>query len=71
MHLSQYQYLVDKDKKEVIAELGQEFNYYPSEIWTYCIKTNWLGIKIYLLILFKEERVDKIKIKKTYAKLGY
>ncbi len=71
MQTQNYNRLIGMDKKGIIDELGSEFNYYHSEIWTYHIKTNWLGEKTYLLILFKNEKVHQIKIKKTYAKLGY
>ena len=71
MKTSDYSYLIGKDKKNVIIELGSEFNYFHSEIWSYHIKTNWFGKKFYLLIFFKNEIVHKVQIKKTYAKLGY
>ena len=71
MKTSDYSYLIGKDKQNVIIELGSEFNYFHSEIWTYHIKTNWFGKKFYLLIFFKNEIVHKVQIKKTYAKLGY
>lgn len=63
-----YQYLIGKDKKEVKRELGQEYNFYPSIIWTYQIKTNWLGIKTFLVVYFQENNVKKILIKKCYGK---
>jgi hypothetical protein len=71
MKTSAYSYLIGKDKQNVIIELGSEFNYFHSEIWTYHIKTNWFGKKFHLLIFFKNEIVHKVQIKKTYAKLGY
>lgn len=71
MQTKNYNHLIGKDKKEITEELGSDFNYYHSEIWTYHIKTNWLGKKAYLLLVFKDEKVHNIKIKKTYAKLGY
>lgn len=71
MKTSDYQYLLGKEKKEVIEKFGSEFNYYHSEIWSYHVKTNWWGRKYYLLILFKNEIVQKVQIKKSYAKLGY
>ena len=71
MKTSAYSYLIGKDKKSIIEDLGLEFNYFHSEIWTYHIKTNWFGKKFHLLIFFKNEIVHKVQIKKTYAKLGY
>ena len=71
MQTQHYNKLIGKNKKEIIEDLGSEFNYFHAEIWTYHIKTNWLGKKTYLLILFKNDVVYKIKTKKSYAKLGY
>ena len=71
MKTSDYSYLIGKDKQNVIIELCSEFNYFHSEIWSYHIKTNWIGKKYYLLVRFKDNIVYQIKIKKTYAKLGY
>lgn len=34
-----------KSKKEIVAELGQEFNYYPERIRTFQIKKYWWGQK--------------------------
>ena len=62
METSDYQYLMGKEKKEIIEELGAQFNYYHSEIWTYHIKTNWLGRKLYLFVIFENDTVQKIKI---------
>ena len=62
MKTSDYQYLIGKEKKEIIEELGAQFNYYHSEIWTYHIKTNWLGRKLYLFVIFENEKEKKIKI---------
>ncbi|WP_209389088.1 hypothetical protein [Chryseobacterium sp. RR2-3-20] len=53
MKTSDYQYLLGKEKKEIVEELGGEFNYHHSEIWNYYIKTNWIGKKNYLFIFSK------------------
>ena len=62
----QYQYLLGKNKKQVIESLGQELNYYYSDIWDYTIGKDWTGRKIILLICFRESNVTKIKIKKRW-----
>ena len=71
MKIMNHQHLLGKTKQEVIENLGSNFNYYHSDVWSYHLKTNWLGKKQYLLIHFKNEVVYKIKIKKSYAKHGY
>lgn len=71
MKASDHQHLIGKEKKEIIEELGFDFNYYHSEIWTYHIKTNWIGKKTFLLLRFKGDTVHQVKIKKSYAKIGY
>lgn len=66
-----YNYLIGKDKSQVKHELGQEFNYFPSDVWTYHLKTNWLGKKTYLILYFKEEIIMMIKIISSYGKIWY
>lgn len=66
----EYQYLLNKTKKEVKQDLGQDFNFYPSDIWWYHLKTSWLGRKTFLFIHFKDEQVFKITIKKCYGKIN-
>lgn len=63
-----YQKLIGKTKKEIIAELGFEFNHYPSDIWTYQMKINWIGIRTFLFIYFREECVKEVKTVKTFSK---
>lgn len=33
-----YNYLIGMTKKEVLKELGDEFNYYPNQLWYYTVK---------------------------------
>jgi len=65
-----FQHLLGKDKSEVLEELGQEFNFYPSEIWTYILHTNFFGRKTLLLLFFENDVVKIIKIKKHYGKIN-
>ena len=67
--MNQYHHLIGKEKKEVLEELGQDFNYYHNDnIWYYHIRTNWIGRKKVQFICFSEEIVHKIKIIKYYGK---
>lgn len=59
------QYLLHKTKKEIYTEFGFEFNHYPSNVWTFILKTNWLGMKTILTIYFENGKVSHaIKEKK-------
>lgn len=60
-----YKNLIGKTKKEVLLEIGFEFNHYPDDTWTYLIKNNWLGVKTFLIIYFYQNTVKEVKTKKT------
>ncbi len=64
-----FQELIGKTKNEIISELGNEFNHYPADKWTYYLRSNWMGLKTYLLIYFNENIVDKIEIVKSFGKI--
>ena len=63
---AEYRCLLNKTKKQIVEELGQELNFYPYDIWRYRIKENWWGRKTTLLIYFKNETAHEIKIIKHY-----
>lgn len=66
-----YQYLLGKTKGQIMEEMEQEFNFYPSDIWTYTIATNWFGRKKILIIFFNDEDlVVNVLIKNTYGKVN-
>ncbi|MDX8569364.1 hypothetical protein OZ668_15290 [Elizabethkingia sp. HX XZB] len=65
-----YNNLLGKTKKEIIESLGEEFNYYPDNLWVYEIYRSWWGKKTVLLLNFDEEGIlKKINIKVFYFKL--
>lgn len=66
---SEYHYLLTKTKQQIIAGMGNEFDYHSTDIWIYLLKTNWWGKKTYILIYFDDNKVKNIKIKKTFKKL--
>lgn len=65
-----FKHLLGKSKTEVLEQFGQEFNYYPSEIWTYILQTNFWGRKTVLIVFFENEIVKRILIKKCYGKIN-
>ncbi|WP_292009816.1 hypothetical protein [Chryseobacterium sp.] len=58
-----YEYLIGKSKNEVLKELGDEFNFFPDEIWTYRLKTRWWKKDRTLFLFFQRNTVNKIEIK--------
>ncbi len=66
-----YQHLLGKTKGQIMEEMEQEFNFYPSDIWTYIIATNWFGRKKILIIFFNDEDlVVNVFIKNMYGKVN-
>lgn len=63
-----YNSLIGKTKKEVLGELGEEFNYYPDKVWSYVLKKYWWGKKWILYIEFDKE--DKVIAKFTALRYG-
>ncbi|WP_394666613.1 hypothetical protein [uncultured Chryseobacterium sp.] len=59
-----YKYLLGKNRSEIKEELGDGFNFYHSDIWTYNIKKDWLGRWYFLYLHFRDGVVCKIKIGK-------
>lgn len=64
-----YHKLIGKTKQEVLSEIGFEFNHYPFDVWTYLVKTNWLGVKTFLIIYFYQNKVKEIKTKKSVNRI--
>lgn len=62
--------LKGKTKKEIIEEMGHEFNYFPHNIWTYLISKNWFGRKRYIILKFKDEMVSDAVYKSSFKKIG-
>ncbi|MDH6250916.1 hypothetical protein M2347_000643 [Chryseobacterium sp. H1D6B] len=68
MKEDQYKYLLDKTRAQVEKEMGQEFNFYQSDVWTYLLEVKWICRKKILIVEFKNNKAVKIKIKKVYGK---
>lgn len=61
-----YKYLIGKTKLEVISILGQEYNFFPSDYWSYELNKTWWGKKVKLYLEFHQDLVKKIEIKIFY-----
>jgi|GEM_PF-599580 len=62
------EYLLGKSKKDILNELGDEFNFYPNNIWTYTLKKCWYGKKKILFLYFEKECIIKIYIRNCWSK---
>lgn len=66
--LEKYKYLLGKSKAEVLSILGEEFNFYPSNLWDYKIHRTWWGKEVILYLVFEDEMVFDVQIKISYWK---
>lgn len=51
-----YRHLIGLTKKEVLTEMGDDFNFYPDNTWTYVLRVSWLGINTILFIFYTERQ---------------
>lgn len=63
----QYQHHKRMEKCKIKERLGQEFNYYAYDIWTYLLETTWYGRRTFLNIIFKNDVVIDIRIKNEFS----
>jgi hypothetical protein len=65
-----YKYLVEKSKKEVLLEMGEEYNFFPSDVWTYTLNRIWIIKSKVLFVYFKDNKVVNVEIKNCYGKFS-
>lgn len=68
MKKENFNHLLGKSRNEIIKELGDGFNYFNNEIWTYEVGKAWFFRKIILSLIFKDENVSEIKLSKVFGK---
>lgn len=66
MNKDNFNYLIGKTRHEVKAEMGDGFNFFKHNVWTYQVGKTWLGKKIILSVLFIENEVVNITLRKTF-----
>lgn len=54
--ISNFNSLIGKNKQEIIAELGDQFNIPYEKTWTYKLRKNFF-IVIVLVLIFNEEEI--------------
>lgn len=57
---SKYVNLKGKTKKVVLETLGDEFNFFYSDVWSYQLNSKFFKRK--LILIFKENKVKKAKV---------
>lgn len=68
MKKENFNHLLGKTRREIVREIGDEFNYFKNKTWTYEVGKTWFGKKIILSLTFKDERVSRIELYNTFRK---
>ncbi|AZA54681.1 hypothetical protein [Chryseobacterium sp. G0201] len=68
MKKENFNHLLGKSRHEIMQELGDGFNYFNSEIWTYEVGKTWFGQKIILSLIFKDEKVSELNLTKRFGR---
>ncbi|ASW76390.1 hypothetical protein IQ37_17875 [Chryseobacterium piperi] len=63
-----FNHLLGKTRHEITQEIGDGFNYFKSDIWTYELGRTWIGKRIILSIKFKDKKASEISISKSFRK---
>lgn len=66
MKKEDFTHLMGKTRHEVKKELGDGFNFYADETWTYELSRTWFGRKTILSLDFKDDQVNRIHLYKTF-----
>ncbi|UKB85809.1 hypothetical protein LF887_09365 [Chryseobacterium sp. MEBOG06] len=61
-----FTHLMGKTRQEVKKELGDGFNFFTDETWTYELSRTWLGRNTILSLDFKDDQVSRIHLYKTF-----
>lgn len=61
--------LVGKTKNEILDLLGDEFNFYPENVWYYVLSRNWYGRKKVLYLEFEDDIVTRKSIRFVNGKI--
>ncbi|SEH31938.1 hypothetical protein [Chryseobacterium culicis] len=66
MNKDNFNYLIGKTRHEVKAEMGDGFNFFKDNVWTYQVGETWLGKKVILSVLFVDNHAANITLHKTF-----
>lgn len=60
-----------KTRLEIAQKLGYGNNCFENDTWIYLMGRTWIGRKSILSIVFKDDKVAEIHIKKTFRRTIY
>lgn len=61
-------HLIGKTKREILVELGEGYNFFPDNKWSYFQRKDIWYRNVFLMLIFKDNITTDIKIIKTYKK---
>ncbi|GAE65770.1 hypothetical protein CIN01S_12_01420 [Chryseobacterium indologenes NBRC 14944] len=68
MKKENFAYLIGMSRHEIKKELGDGFNFFTHDTWTYQVGKTWIGRKIILSIDFKNGKVVAVDLYKTFSR---
>ncbi|MEY8758910.1 hypothetical protein [Chryseobacterium tongliaoense] len=68
MKKENFSHLLGKDRMVIKDEIGDGFNYFINDIWTYELGKTWIGRRIILSIIFKNGIASEINVFKSFRK---
>lgn len=68
MKKENFNHLIGKSRHEIKKELGDGFNFFSDDTWTYELERTWIGRKTILSIIFKEGKVARVHLYKTFGR---
>ncbi|MET3036813.1 hypothetical protein ABXT08_11955 [Chryseobacterium sp. NRRL B-14859] len=68
MKKENFNHLIGKNRHEIKKELGDGFNFFMDDNWTYELGRTWIGRKIILSIIFKEGKVAVVDLYRTFSR---
>lgn len=63
-----YTCLLGRGRIEVKDKLGYGFNCFSNDVWNYKLGKTWIGRRIILFIIFKDEKVAEINVIRKFGK---
>ena len=61
-------HLIGKTKREILLELGEGYNFFPDNKWSYFQRKDIWYRNVFLMLIFKDNITLDSKIIKTYKK---
>lgn len=68
MKKENFNHLIGKNRHEIKKELGDGFNFFMNDTWTYELGRTWIGKRIILSIVFKDGKVTIVDLYKTFSR---